>query len=129
MDSDGMTRAWPTAPLMSSTARTTQNQATTSRHTFCSLESGGSMFLLDFASGAFCLRFFLTFTFHHHRSVVGQFAEARSLSYFQLDQIGRVVPRITRRTEIALGVVDGLAQTGKGDVAEGIGSQKAADIL
>src|SRR5215813_770432 len=110
MDSEGITRAWPTAPLMSRKARPTQNHATTSRQTFCSMVSCRSVFRPDFASGVFWLRAFLSFTFHHYRSMVGQFAEAGSFSYFQLHQIGRVVPRITGRTEIAFGIIDGLAQ-------------------
>src|SRR5262249_43794187 len=63
MDSEGMTRAWPTAPLISRKTRPTQNQATTSRQTFSSMVSCGSLFLLDFVSGPFFPSHF-TFTGH-----------------------------------------------------------------
>src|ERR1700756_1789095 len=93
MDSEGITRAWPTAPLMSRNTKPTQNHATTSRQTFCSIVSSGCFLL----SGGFLLCSFLYFTFHHHghisplrgtfhhyRSAVGQLAEIRSFAHFQL---------------------------------------------
>src|SRR4030095_502645 len=124
MDSEGMTRAWPTAPLMSRKARPTQNHATISRRTLCSIVSRGSFFLSALLPADFLFWAFLSFTFHHYGSIFRQLAQIRSCAYFQLNQIGRVVSRITRRTEIAFGVVDGLAQTGKGEVAERVGAEK-----
>src|SRR6478672_13683283 len=114
MDSEGITRACPTAPLISRNTRPTQNHATISRQTFCSIVSSGGVFLFSvFLSCAF-----LAFTFHHHRSIVSQLSETCSFAHFQLHQFRRIVPRITRRTEIAFGVVHRLPQPGQRNVAQ-----------
>jgi hypothetical protein len=40
-----------------------------------------------------------------------------ALAYFELHEIGGIDARITRRAEVAFGVVDGLAERGERDVA------------
>src|SRR5215467_98382 len=47
MEPDGMTRAWPMAPLISRKTRPTQNHAMISRRIFCSVVSFGCGFLVD----------------------------------------------------------------------------------
>src|SRR5262249_29519702 len=107
----------------------TQNHATISRRTFCSMVSCGSFFLLAFASGDFLLCAFLSFTFHHHRSAFCWLREICSFTYFQLDQIRRVIAGITRRAEITFAVIHGLAQSSKRNVSEGVGTKEGANIF
>src|SRR5579871_2913413 len=52
-----------------------------------------------------------------------------TLAYFHLYKVGRIVARITRRTECALCIVHRLPQSLKGHVAERICAQKPADLL
>src|SRR4029077_19286382 len=97
-------------PLMSRKARPTQNHAMISRWIF--------VFTGTFTSS--CVFFFSAFTFHRHWALGGRGVTAVGLdnlagpsalgafAHFQLHKIGRVVPRITRRTKLAFGIAKGL---------------------
>src|SRR5579864_520288 len=115
MEPDGMTRAWPTVPLISKKIRMTQNQAIISRHTFCCVVS--------FSSG--CVFFCLAFMRHRngsiglycggvlHSRVFHQLSVGAAFANFELHKVRGIVARITRRAKRALGVVYCLAQSGK----------------
>src|SRR5580658_4547656 len=133
MEPEGMTRAWPMVPLMRRNASPTQNQARASRRTRVPMGSlGSSVFLagvLTVSSPAslplgFCLT--SAFTFHRHRlfhrcvvrrvAVLCVWDVAVALAHFELHEVCRIDAGITRRTELAFGVVHGLAQRRKRDV-------------
>src|SRR5215831_13189796 len=134
MEPEGMTRAWPMAPLMSRKTSPTQNQAITSRWIL--------VFTGTLASTFFVFSFSLSaFTMHHHRPFSGRgfaFHCNRSFrrftvrirpAYFQLHKIGRVNPRITRRTEPVFGIGDSLLEGRKREIAERIRGQELADLF
>src|SRR5207302_6499522 len=124
MDSEGITRAWPTAALIRRKIRMTQVHAMTSRRTFC---CG-----VRFSSG---LRCFGCLAFMRHRDwavglnwrgifdagIFEELAVRAAFANLKLHEIGWINTRITRRTEVALGVADGLFQAVERDVAERIG--------
>src|SRR5580704_19073035 len=114
-------------PLISRNASPTQNHAMASRSTRWPIGSfGSSTFLpgvLPFSLGASlptdsCMA--SAFTFHRHRlldqrvfrtvSIFPIMRVAVALTDFQLHEIGGIDPGITRRTELAFGVIHGLAQ-------------------
>src|SRR5208282_3658919 len=146
IEPEGMTRACPMVPLIKRNTSPTQNQARASRRTRVPIGSlGSSAFLagvLAFSSPTslplgFC--FTSAFTFHRHRlfhrSVVRRVAVlcvwgvAVALADFELHEIRGIDAGITRRTELAFGVIHGLAQGGKRDVAERICAQELADFF
>src|SRR5215472_3245507 len=114
IEPEGMTRAWPIAPLISRKTSPTQNQAMISRWTFVFTGRLASAF------SAFFVFSLSAFTMHHHRPFSGRgfafhcnrsfrrFAFRIGPAHFQLHKIGRVNSRITRRTEPAFGISDGL---------------------
>src|SRR5580658_5632219 len=122
IEPEGMTRAWPIVPLISRKARPTQNHASTSRCTRLPMGSLGSSaaFPVSFPASlplGCCLA--SAFTFHRHwlfdRCVFRSAAIFRfrsvsvALADFQLHKVRRIDPGITRRTELAFGVIHGLA--------------------
>src|SRR5262249_25905147 len=135
IEPEGMTRAWPMAPLISRKTSPTQNHAMISRWIFVFTGRLASAF---FAFSVFSLS---AFTMHHHRPLCGRgFAFYCNRSFrrlavgigpadFQLHKIGRVNARIARRTEPALGISDGLLEGRKGEIAERIRAEEFADFL
>src|SRR5580693_1857720 len=131
MEPEGITRAWPMVPLIKRKARPTQNHAIISRWIL--------VFTGRFSSS--CVFFFSAFTFHRHWALGGRgftavtldsfagLAVGGAFAHFQLHEIGRVVPRITRRTKLAFGIAEGLAQRGERDVAERIGAEEFANFF
>src|ERR1700682_2137644 len=119
MDSEGMTRAWPTAPLTSRKIKPTQNQARISRRIFCSVERASSC----------SLRGFLAFTCHRYDFFADAASARSAFPNFELHEIGRVVARITGSAERTIGVTDGLLQSGERNVTERIRAQETADFL
>src|SRR5277367_1089129 len=135
MEPEGMTRAWPMVPLMSRKTRATQNQAMTSRCTRWPMGSLGSSGFAGALTASFALAGSVpigfsvvsAFTFHRYRpferTFVGSVAvllfseDAVGLADFELDEIRWIDACVTRRTELAFGVVDGLAEGRKGDIA------------
>src|SRR5580658_804875 len=125
-------------PLIRRNASPTQNHARISRCTRFPMGSLGSSAFLDgvltVSSPAspplgFCFR--SAFTFHRHwlfdRCVVWSVAVA--LTDFELHKIGRIDARITGRTELAFGVIHGLAKRRKRDVPQRIRAEKLANFL
>src|SRR5580704_1688614 len=146
IEPEGMTRACPMVPLMRRKARPTQNQAMTSRCTRWAMGSLGSSIALLAALTASLpvslpidFSFVSTFTFHRHRSfercvvprvsVLGIWSGSVALADFELHEIGRVDPGITRRTELAFGVIHRPAQRGERNVTERIRAQEFANFL
>src|SRR5580704_1002651 len=131
MEPEGITRAWPMVPLIRRKARPTQNQAMISRWIF--------VFTGRFSSS--CVFFFSAFTFHRHWALGGRgftavtldsfagLAVGSAFAHFQLHEIGRIVPRITRRTKLAFGIAEGLPERWQGYIAERIGAEEFADFL
>src|SRR5689334_14051319 len=138
IEPEGMTRAWPMAPLISKKTSPTQNQAMTSRWIFVFTGTFASAFF-DFS--VFSLFSLSAFTMHHHRPFSGpgftfycnrsfrRFADRIGAANFQLHKIGRVNARITRRTEPAFGIGDGLLEGRKREIAEGIRAEEVANFL
>src|ERR1051325_5783727 len=132
IEPDGMTRAWPMAPLMSRKTRPTQNHAMTSRWIFVPM---GTLVSAFFVFSAFTLS---AFTIHHHRPLCGRglsiycnrrsglFSAGSRLADFQLDKIRRVNTCITRRAKAAFDVRDGLFERRKGQVAKRICAKEFA---
>src|SRR6185369_3555683 len=54
---------------------------------------------------------------------------AATFADFQLDQVGRIVPSITRRAVAFLGVIYGAFQIGQRNVTKRIGAEEFADLL
>src|SRR5580692_4973033 len=142
IEPDGITRAWPMVPLISRNASPTQNQASASRCTrlpMGSLDSSAfsPVSLPSSLPLGFCFR--SAFTFHRHwlfdRCVVRSIAILRfrsvaiALADFELHEIRRIDPGITRRTELAFGVIHGLAKRRKRDVAERVRAEKLANFF
>src|SRR5215469_4326712 len=137
IEPDGMTRAWPMAPLINRKTRPTQNQAMISRWIFVFTGRLASAFSF-FVFSVFSLS---GFTMHHHRPFFGssfilycnrryaQFSVRSGSANFQLHKIGRVNARITRRTETVFGISDGFFEGCEGKVAERIRAQEFADVL
>src|SRR5437763_1125072 len=135
IEPEGMTRAWPMAPLISKKTRPTQNQAMTSRWIFVFTGTFASVFF------AFSVFSFSVFTMHHHRPFSGRgfpyhcnrsfrrFTGRIGHANFQLHKIGRINTRITRRAEPAFGISDGLLQGRKREIAEGTRAEEFADFL
>src|SRR5690349_14384091 len=134
IEPEGMTRAWPMAPLISKKTSPTQNQAMTSRWIF--------VFTGRLASAFFVFSFSLSvFTMHHHRPFCGRgfsfycnrrrarFSVGSRFAYFQLHKIGRVNARITRRAEPAFGIGDGLFEGRKREITERIRAEEFADVF
>src|SRR6266566_7295514 len=135
MEPEGMTRACPMVPLISRNTSPTQNQAITSRWTF--------VLIGTFASGFFAFSVFAlsAFTMHHHRPFCGSGFTAycnrsggpifggTAPANLQLHQVGRVNPRIARRTESAFAVGDGLFERSKREIAERIRTDEFADFF
>src|SRR5580693_1895423 len=147
IEPEGMTRAWPMVPLINRNASPTQNQAMTSRWTRCAIGSLGSS---TFLAGGFPVSLtppLLTgscvtsaFTFHHHGfldcCVVARItvrllraAAIAPVADFKLDEVRGIDSGITRRTELAFGVIHSLAEGGKRNVAERIRAEKLANIF
>src|SRR5215813_5080462 len=134
IEAEGITRAWPTVPLTSTKMRMTQNQAMASRVTFC--------WVVRFSSDFFCLSGLAGLVFMRHRDwAVGLYGSGTfhaglfqklpvraALANFELHEVGRINARITRRTKRALGIADGLFQSGERNVAERIGAEEFADF-
>src|SRR5579864_8870721 len=129
IEPEGMTRACPIAPLISRKTSPTQNQEITSRR------------ILAF-TGAFSSFFFLSaFTMHHNRMLCepgftfyctrrsARFSVRSALAYLQLYKVGRVNPRITRRTEAPFGIGDGLFEGRKREVAERVRPNEFAGLF
>src|SRR6267142_2289372 len=126
-----MTRAWPTVPFTRRKTRATQNQAMASRRIFCCVVSFSSTF-------AGCAR--LVFMRHRDRAIglngcsvfqagiLKELAIRTAFANFELHEVGRINARITRRTEVALGVTDGLLQTRHGNVAKRICAEEFANF-
>src|SRR5215472_3680586 len=136
IEPEGMTRAWPMAPLISRKTSPTQNQAMISRWIFVFTGRLASAFSTFFFS-VFSLS---AFTMHHHRPFSGPgfplhcnrsflFTVRIGPANFQLHKIGRVNPRIARRTEPAFGVDDGLFEGRKREIAERIRTEEFADVF
>src|SRR5690349_16659433 len=135
IEPEGMTRAWPMAPLISKKTSPTHNQAMTSHWIFVCTGTFASVFF------AFPVSSFSAFTMHHHRPFSGRgfifycnrsfhpFAVRIRLANFQLHKIGRVNPRITRRTEPAFGISDSLFEGRKREIAERIRAEEFADFF
>src|SRR5690242_15078787 len=138
IEPEGMTRAWPMAPLISKKTSPTQNQAMTSRWIFVFTGTFASAFF-DFS--VFSVFSTSAFTMHHHRPFSGRgfpfhcnrsfrgFAVGIGPANLQLHKIGRVNPRITRRTEPVFGISDGLLEGRKREIAEGVRAEELADLL
>src|ERR1700722_4101662 len=146
IEPDGMTRACPMGPLISRKASPTQNQSSTSRWTRWPMGSlGSSIFLPEALPVSFTVSLAIgscvvsAFTFHRHGSlhmcVVRSVAiflfrgVAVALANFELHEIGRIDSGITRRTELAFGVIHGLAQGGERNVAERIRAEEFANFF
>src|SRR5690242_13047984 len=135
IEPEGMTRAWPMAPLISKKTSPTQNQAMTSRWIFVFTGTFASVFF------AFSVSSFSAFTMHHHRPFSGRgftfhcnrsfrrFALRIGPANFQLHKIGRVNPRVTRRTEPAFGISDSLFEGRKREIAERVRAEEFADFF
>src|SRR5262249_49059698 len=135
MEAEGMTRAWPTVPLTSTKMRMTQNHAIASRVTFCCV--------LRFSSDFFCLSGLAGLVFMRHRDwAVGlhgsgifharlfqKLAVRAALANFELHKVGRINACITRRTKSALGIADGLFQSGERNVAKRIRAEEFTDFF
>src|SRR5215467_665970 len=135
IEPEGMTRAWPMAPLISRKTSPTQNQAMTSRWILVFTGTVSSVFLVfsDFSLSAFTMHHHRPFsgrgfTFHCNRSL-RRFAVRIGPAHFQLHKIGWVNTRITRRTEPVFGISDGLLERKKGKIAEGIRAEEFADLF
>src|SRR6266436_5611064 len=134
IEPEGMTRAWPIVPLIRRKASPTQNQAITSRFTRWAMGSLGSAMALLAALTvslpatlpiSLSLGFSVAsaFTFHRHRSfekcvvrrvsVLGIWSGSVAFANFELYEIRGIDARVTRRTELAFGVIHGLAQRGE----------------
>src|SRR5216684_3384869 len=126
IEPEGITRAWPSVPLISRNAMATHIQAMISRTTLR-------------RSGRFSPFFFSEFTIHRHRSGCGLFfLPGRAgrgppidlfVIHFELHQLGRVVARIAGSAELAFGVAQGLLQAGEGEIAERVRADKLAGFL
>src|SRR5229473_8491428 len=139
IEAEGMTRAWPMAPLMSRKTRPTQNHAIISRWIFVPTGTLASGFF--FLSALTLSALLSAFTMHHHRRLCGpgsilycsrrsvQLPIGSGLAYLELYEIGRVNSRITRGTEPALGIGDGLFERRQGKVAERIRAKEFADFF
>src|SRR5690349_14705435 len=135
IEPEGITRAWPMAPLMSRKTRPTQNHAMTSRWIFVPI---GILVSVFFVLSALMLS---AFTIHHHRPLCGRgfpiycnrrtglFSVGSRLADFQLDKIRRVNTRIARRAKPAFGVRDGFFERRKGQVAKRICAEEFADFF
>src|SRR5258708_25225128 len=121
MDSEGITRAWPTAPLISRKTRPTQNQASASRPIFSFIVNAGCFVALFFAA---CL----AFMFHRYRRRFAQLAVCCAFSHFELHQVGGIISRVAGRTKVALGVIHCLLQSGHRNVAERIRPEEAPNL-
>src|SRR5438105_14985865 len=140
IEPDGMTRAWPMAPLMSRNTRPTQNHAIISRWIFVPTGTCASVFfsLSALAISALAMS---SFTMHHHRPFCGRgftvycnrrrtrFSVGSRFADLQLHKICRVNTRITRRTEPAFGISDSLFQGRQREVAQRVRAQEFADVL
>src|SRR5271167_543669 len=142
IDPEGMTRAWPMVPLIRRKASPTQNQARASRCTRLPMGSFGSSVAFTVSLPAslpvrFCI--VSAFTFHRHR-LFDRYVVRRVavlclrgvpvvLADFELHEVRRIDAGITRRTKLAFGVIHGLAQRGKRNVAERIRAEKLANLL
>src|ERR1700692_2689844 len=133
-------------PLIRRKARPTQNQAMASRHTRWPMGSFGSSTFLPGAL-TFSLRASLptdscmasAFTFHRHRPLdqrvfrtVSMFlimSVAVALPDLQLHEIRGIDAGITRRTELAFGVVNSLTKRGERNIAERIRAEELANFL
>src|SRR5580765_7774661 len=118
IEPEGMTRAWPIAPLISRKTRPTQNQANISRRMVCLTVS---FFASDFT--------FLAFMFHRHRRGFRELADADTLTNFELHQVGRIIPRIARSTEVATRVIDGLAKASERNVPKRVRAEKTPNFF
>jgi len=92
------------APLINRKTRPTQNQVIASRLTFCFIVSSGCFFALFLAAR-------LAFTFHRYGCRFDQLADCRALAHLKLHEVGRIIPRITGRTKVALGIVHPISAT------------------
>ena len=66
IEPEGMTRAWPIVPLISRKTRPTQNQAMTSRCSFCASEAFGSSSFLTVGLSDFFARLLFALQFSLH---------------------------------------------------------------
>src|SRR5579871_78843 len=101
IEPEGITRAWPSVPLINMKARMTQNQAMISLFTREPMGAGAAAGVADFFS-------VLAVTFHRHCFV--DFVR-RAFGNFQLHQARGVIAGITRCAEIAGSIVYRLTQT------------------
>src|SRR5260370_8331720 len=126
IEPEGITRAWPSVPLIKRNATATHIQAMISGLPFR-------------RSGRFSPFFFSEFTIHRHGSGCGLFfLPGRAgrgppidlfVIHFELHQLGRVVARIAGSAELAFGVAQGLLQAGEGEIAARGRVAKLADFL
>src|SRR5271170_2246584 len=123
MEPEGMTRAWPSVPLMSMKARMTQNQAMISLFTFTLMGTSGSFaeafLFFTFVSSAF--------TIHHHS--FRRFVGLGAFADFELHEVGGIDAGVAGGAERAVGITDRAAKAGEREIAERIGAEKFANLL